>query len=518
MGIAARFNSVIARLGFRGLFVRVLAAASPIAVTFAAPASATMLGANSFDLTLEYLSPHTPTGVEPQMLPSYRYIRRAMAKKAIADAADVGFKFLRVGVTGFRPTELNGSLNDLQPWLQNPAAFWAALDEMFDDLDRAHLQIVPNLGWNLAQFPAIERETVGDLVRNPNSRSRNLLTRFITEFVTRYKNRRTILFYELTNEMNLFADIDVHQHRCGTVQENSCVWSNFTTSDMNQFARDLVTLIKSIDPTRPISSGYSIPRPRSWHLMQHPQFAPGPPARNLDTVEQFEDYLRLIHQPFDIVSIHLYPGAQQGALSVDDQIAAASRVAKAARKPLFVGEFGDVGATPFMANVLNEFIRNGVDYAAVWGWELYQTSTYETRNTQPTRFEVEPGYSDALIAMLQKVQPTQGNGVRPNAPAGQPRVVLTWPLPCASVSRPIDVAAVASSPTAGVSKVVFLADGQAIGTATAPPYRAHFDPRSFGRRVVQIEARAYSPSGTTGRFASYVKLNGSDGPCRIEGN
>jgi hypothetical protein len=54
------------------------------------------LGADKFDLLLQYLPPSVPIpDVE-----GYRQVRRAMAKKAIADARDADITFLRVSVTG----------------------------------------------------------------------------------------------------------------------------------------------------------------------------------------------------------------------------------------------------------------------------------------------------------------------------------------------------------------------------------------------------------------------------------
>ncbi len=105
-----------------------------------AAASAASLGANKFDLMLDYVAPSPPAGANPE---GYRRVRRAMAKKAIADARDAGLAFLHVGVTGYHPSELETKANDLAVWQNDPTRFWAALDEMFDDLDAAGMQLVP---------------------------------------------------------------------------------------------------------------------------------------------------------------------------------------------------------------------------------------------------------------------------------------------------------------------------------------------------------------------------------------
>ena len=98
------------------------------------------LGANKFDLALQYLPSSVPIS---EGTDGYLRVRRAMAKKAIADARDAGIPFLRVSVTGFWPVNFGDKPNDLALWQNDPARFWAAQDEMFDDLDRASVRLVP---------------------------------------------------------------------------------------------------------------------------------------------------------------------------------------------------------------------------------------------------------------------------------------------------------------------------------------------------------------------------------------
>src|SRR5260370_39074717 len=76
----------------------------------ASPAAATLLGANKFDLMLDYVAPSPPAGADPD---GYRRARRAMAKKAIEDARDAGFGFFRVAVTGYDPTGFENHVHDL---------------------------------------------------------------------------------------------------------------------------------------------------------------------------------------------------------------------------------------------------------------------------------------------------------------------------------------------------------------------------------------------------------------------
>ncbi len=493
----------------RGLLLLALIAS----IAAGATASATSLGANKFDLMLDYVTPSPPAGANPE---GYRRVRQAMARKAIADAHDAGLAFFRVAVTGYSPSEFNAKQHDLTLWQSDPPRFWAALDAMFDDLDAAGIRLVPSFVWNVTQFPALGNDTVATFVRDPNAASRRLLAQFIRDFIARYKERRTILFYEMGNEMNLAADLDAHK----SCQREPCIWENFTTADMTRFARETVALIKSSDASRGITSGYSLPRPGATHLERRPQFAAGGPDWTPDTAGEFARYLIATDEPFDIISIHVYPEDQtrpseRAAGAHFDPIAEAAKVARSAGKPLFIGEFGDPGgATPFMGHVLDEIVRERVDFSAIWVWEFYQTSTYETRNTDATRADVEPGYTDELIRLLMETGRRMGAGP-PLSESTAPRVVLTWPLPCAAIDQPTDLAAIASDGVKAVKQVDFLIEGQPVASVTAPPYRVRFDPAGRASRHADVEARAIADLGAATAVHSTIRLNGDKGECQL---
>ncbi len=487
-----------------------------LALGWLPPCLAGEVGANKVDLMADYFARTIP---QPGQSDGYVRIRRLMAEKALADAQDAGLGFLRVEVTGYRPVDIGDELNDLKEWQDAPASFWKTMDEMFNALDDAHLQLAPTFIWSLGQFPSLGGDTISQFVRDAASPSRQLLDRFITEFITRYKDRNTILFYELTNEMNLAADLDLSGN-CRKQSGAPCIWDHFSTDEMIEFSRDVVSLIKSLDHNRLVSSGYALPRAAAAHLMLHPGFLPQGPDWRADTKDEFRRYLLRVHQPFDIVSVHVYPGADGDRFGrppgEPDQLAVdAASAARAAGKKLFIGEFGDQGATPFIRRLLADVIREKIDYAAIWVWEFYQTSTYRTYDTEPTADNVEPGYSDELIGLLGETQRSLGHAQPSRDPAAPPRVVLTWPLPCANVERPLDLAAVASDGAHGVKSVDFLIDGNSLATVTTLPYATHFDPAKLGGTTAQIVARAISQSGTMADFESTVRLNGNAGPCTI---
>jgi hypothetical protein len=142
------------------------------AVAAALPAAAGALGANKFDLMLDYVAPSPPAGADPE---GYSRVRQVMAEKAILDARDAGLGFFRVAITGYSPVDFNTKRHDLTLWQSDPMLFWAAFDLMFDDLDHAGIRLVPSFVWNIAQFPALGNDSITTFVRDPNAASRLLL-------------------------------------------------------------------------------------------------------------------------------------------------------------------------------------------------------------------------------------------------------------------------------------------------------------------------------------------------------
>jgi hypothetical protein len=474
--------------------------------------AATPFGANKFDLLLQYEGYSDFSDRSD----AYRRVTRAMARKAVLDAQDAGLGFLRVSVAGYGGSNPKESQRDmLNFWQSDPATYWRRVDDMLNDLDRAHMQIVPTFLWNYAQFPALTGETTSDFFRNSVSASRVLATRYIRDFVTRYRARKTILFYELTNEFNLHAGMDVHR-RCLDKSHDParCVSiGNFTETELNSFAHDMVGLLHQLDPSRQISSGYALPPPWAYHMAIRPEWT-NSSGYTTDSPEEFATNLTTIHRDYDIVSVHVYPldsqvrfGRRPGSQA--DTIVDAADVAHGLHKKLFLGEFGDTSASPFMRSVKALLDASRVDYAAVWIWEFYQTSPFESFDTEATRFSIEPGFRDDLIALLRRPPLTSDT-------SPVPRVVLTWPLPCAHIVQPVQIAAMASDGVHPVNSVEFQVNGFSIGSIATSPYRLIWDPVGKGTHTAHIRVIAHAQSGSTATDSADVLPNGAGETCKVK--
>jgi hypothetical protein len=443
---------------------------------------------------------------------AYRYVRRQLAIKAMLDGRAIGLSFVRAMITGYRPASMRDSRNDLREWIQNPPVFWSEMDQLMDDLDATGMRLVPTFVWNPVQFSALAGDNLGVFLRDPQSKSRQLLAKFLTEFIHRYKDRRTILFYELDNEMNLNADLNLVD-RCGDIGEDNCVWRNYTTEDMISFSADSVRIIKSLDGTRKISSGQAMPRRSAWHLSKHPVFSLTGPDWTEDTPEQFAEYLNAVNGPFDIVSVHYYADTDKGTNGngtqhSNDRLTEALIVAHGLGKPFFLGEFG--GGPDFLRKTADLVRKFNVGYAAVWGWESASQIVGHTGPKQVADLDIEPGESNAVTNVLSTLP--EPDALRQ---LQEPSVVLTSPLPCSAAKAEMAVSAVASYGSIKVARVEFWIDGRLAATVTDRPYQASVKLDDLDEPTVSIEARAVGDDGRTSVVGYRLTRSGAAGGCHL---
>ena len=438
-----------------------------------------------------------------------------MAKKAIADARDIGVLYLRISATGYAPSAY-GEPGDLDLWRKDPSAYWTLFDQMMDDLHAQDMRAVLTLAWHSAQFPAMTGETIPMMLQDPGSKSYTLLSQYVSELVTRYRSHPALMFYELTNEMNLGAEQDSVGYCKKNKRLESCdAKGNYTTEDVIGFTRRLAALIKKIDTAHPISSGFSLPRPNAQGLRENPE-GQGRKHAKADTREQLEQNLGDINQAVDIISVHLYEkeGTQRfGSGDSVDLLPILRSAADRIGKPLFVGEFGHPDAptaaeSSFTDRMLRKIVELRVPYSAIWIWEFYQRNPYTTHETKPDSFSLEPGYTDNLIAKIKEANVALGNPVP--APKGNdtnaPRLVLTWPIECAILKGTQKIYAVASDDRGKVSRVEFWLDGSKLGADDAPPYEIDLSTNSLAKGDHEIIAKAFDLAGNQSEWKTQVLI------------
>ncbi|MEI7945548.1 MAG: hypothetical protein WCJ02_02580 [bacterium] len=190
-------------------------------------------------------------------------------------------------------------------------------------------KLVPGKGWVHGE------EQVRELMSNPESRGRQLLYRYIDETVARYKHRKTVLMWEIGNEITLSADIGskdriFNGERMPTLKE------------VAGFFQDVTKRIKAADPLRLVSSGGSNMRESQWNLYQRRSWVK-------DTFEEQAKCFEMLYATtgVDVIDVHSYMNNKPGYVISDGAGGEAllgnkewMRIAQRLGKPLMIGELG----------------------------------------------------------------------------------------------------------------------------------------------------------------------------------
>jgi hypothetical protein len=313
----------------------------------------------------------------------------------------------------FWPTDMTTNTG----WMVNHDAFFTAFDQLVTDARARGLRLVPSLLWNTYLFPDIAQEPAGRLFV-PGSMSRMLAERYISEVVTRYRDRDAILFWELGNEMNLLADIDATCDNCASPQSGMCgLWPSLGTpcrrtsadnffscndcravsspqQDLGQFTGAMAALVHAIDPGRSFSSGFGYLRGSAHHLA----VSPCPSCDwTADSAQEYADLLTRLHpQGVDLISVHHYFGSDDDRFGSQDPmgidlLARSNATALMLGKQLYVGEWGEVRTGTYtcgqsMQNCggdaqlaatrrfLDQIVALQVPFSTIWAWEAYDPS------------------------------------------------------------------------------------------------------------------------------------------------
>jgi hypothetical protein len=338
--------------------------------------------------------------------------------KALRNLHELGFKSIRIFALPWGPAGPESYAN-----LEKRKNLYAALDKTLELCDSHDSRVV----WSLsaASFTDTKLDPVKgwvygeeqerELISNPESRGRKLLYRYIDETVARYRQRKGILMWEISNEVTLQADIgDANRVYNGERMP--------TLKEVAKFFDQVALRIKSVDPLRLVSSGGSNMRESQWHLYQGAGW-------KTDTFEEQFKCFQLLYatSAVDVMDIHSYPDDHPGYGILDadgKKIWLDSKgymtIAKRLDKPLIIGELGlhaiartdkkvweqtpdyfesfdeTKAAKPWVVRTLEEVIEAGVPLTYWW---CYQSDD-PNEQTNRQRFDIDRERNPELVAWI----------------------------------------------------------------------------------------------------------------------
>jgi len=151
--------------------------------------------------------------------------------------------------------------------------YFKAMDEFFDLCDKYEIKVVACLG--LAEDYLLKKDLVSteeyvlstetklDLIVDSQSESRKNLYSYLEKFITRYKDRKSVLMWEIASEMDINPD--------------------YSLTQLAEFYADCADIIREFDKVHLITSGDSIFKS-----------------------EQGEEALTLLNKTLDVISVHAY--------------------------------------------------------------------------------------------------------------------------------------------------------------------------------------------------------------------
>jgi hypothetical protein len=336
--------------------------------------------------------------------------------KALRNLHELGFRTIRFFALPWGPAGPTSYANPEQR-----KNLYAALDKTLDLCDAHDMRVVWSLATSTFTDTKLEpgkgwvygEEQERELTANPDSRSRKLLYRYIDETVARYRHRKAVLMWEISNESTLSADIGDGQ-RVYNGQRMP------TLKEVAGFFDDVAKRIKAADPVRLVNSGGSNMRESQWHLYQGQGW-------KKDTLEEQYQCFALLYakSAVDVVDIHSYPNNQPGyAIAGEDgkpiwlNNQGYMTMARRLGKPLMIGELGlhakpktdkktwdatpdyfesfddTAAAKPWVVKTLNDVVEAGIPLTYWWCYQSDRAGDQKNRQ----RFDIDRDRNPELMA------------------------------------------------------------------------------------------------------------------------
>src|ERR1035438_7363711 len=306
---------------------------------------------------------------------------REVALAAIDDASSSGLAFIRFFAAPGYPRD-QAMLYD-----KDPAEYWRLMDELFAYCRRKNVKLIPSLQTIPGPFQ-IFGET-GQAIRDPQSKTYAWVHRYVTEFVTRYRDDPTVLMWELLNEGMLKADVEMLGRKLlpkGVFPAGATPRVDGNNDDSLSFAmlrklyREHAAFIHSLDAHHLVTSGDACVRAECTSRREtFPNFK----FRSDTWAEWLANNLASQPEPLDVYSYHFYgndapagPNQPWSGMTTLDMMRGVIDATLASGRPVFIGELGanpNNRADPegkWLVKCFDAMETEGVSLMALWVWHF----------------------------------------------------------------------------------------------------------------------------------------------------
>ncbi len=310
--------------------------------------------------------------------------------------------FIRFAVNGYWPKNWHLYLNTPDDYFKQLDAFVAAAEAF-------GIGLIPSFFWHTPTVPDLVGESVNQW-GNTDSKTHELMRKFIREVVVRYRDSPAIWGWEQGNEVNLLVDLPGDDDNLppivpelGTPAKRSKE-DKLYTADLLVMMQAFAKEVRKYDETRIVITGNAVQRPAARNLWKNQSWA-------ADTRAEFIEMLGIQHPDLiDVLSSHVYPGSAEegyfsdGEVGVDGLIRASMAAAAALKKPLFLGEwgaqevkYGTETRDKFM-EILKAIEDNRVPLSAMWVFDYPPHDNEEGINVSP-----DNGRREYMLQEIMKV-------------------------------------------------------------------------------------------------------------------
>ncbi|OJY91683.1 MAG: hypothetical protein BGP13_07790 [Sphingobacteriales bacterium 40-81] len=326
------------------------------------------------------------------------------------DTYKIGFNYLKERKIPFIRFALNGYWpKNWDLYLKNPDQFFQNLDAFVKAAEASGIGLIPSFFWHTPTLPDLAGEPVNSWGKI-NSKTHELMRKFIKEVVVRYRDSPAIWGWEQGNEVNLLVDLPGDNENLppvvpslGTPTTRS-KQDKLYTADLIVMMKQFATEISKYDGSRIIITGNAVARAAAWNLLNNKSWT-------TDTKEQFISMLNTQNpNPVNVLSTHAYIASSDNGyfgdekVTYDGLIKASMDAARAIKKPLFLGEFGaqqakygDATRDKFM-EILSAIESNEVPLSAMWVFDYPPHDTEEGINVSP-----DNGPREYMLQEIMKV-------------------------------------------------------------------------------------------------------------------